>query len=165
MIIGGVNNTPLNDGGRYDPAADRWTGIATVGAPSPRFQTHRRVDRQPSAHLGRQTRLEHPHQHRRQLRSADEHLDRTEHEGCPVRPHRPHRRVGRHRDDDPGRPRPRPAQRRLPLPSTDTWSALSTENSPAGRSGHAALWTGDGMLLWGGYNSIFLNDTFRFSPQ
>lgn len=30
------------------------------------------------------------------------------------------------------------------------WSAISTENSPSPRFGHAALWTGKEMIVWGG---------------
>lgn len=35
-------------------------------------------------------------------------------------------------------------------PQTDTWTPMSTTNAPAARSGHSAVWTGDGMLIWGG---------------
>jgi N-acetylneuraminic acid mutarotase len=35
-------------------------------------------------------------------------------------------------------------------PTTDSWSAASLTNAPAPRYGHAAQWTGDLMLVWGG---------------
>jgi hypothetical protein len=35
-------------------------------------------------------------------------------------------------------------------PALDTWSMLSALGGPGSRSGHAAVWTGDGMLLFGG---------------
>jgi N-acetylneuraminic acid mutarotase len=35
-------------------------------------------------------------------------------------------------------------------PATDTWAPLSRENAPTPRSGHTAVWTGREMLLWGG---------------
>jgi len=35
-------------------------------------------------------------------------------------------------------------------PSTDTWTATSTSNAPAGREQHTAVWTGTEMIVWGG---------------
>ena len=35
-------------------------------------------------------------------------------------------------------------------PSTDSWTATSTTNAPAGRSEHTAVWTGSEMIVWGG---------------
>ena len=37
-------------------------------------------------------------------------------------------------------------------PMTDTWVATSTENVPAGRRYHTAVWTGSEMIIWGGGN-------------
>src|SRR5205085_832769 len=37
-------------------------------------------------------------------------------------------------------------------PSTDSWTATSTANAPAARTGHRAVWTGSEMIVWGGYN-------------
>ena len=34
-------------------------------------------------------------------------------------------------------------------PSTDSWTATSTTNAPAGRV-HTAVWTGSEMIVWGG---------------
>src|SRR5207245_3514001 len=38
MVIwgGGANGVQLDTGGRYDPATDTWTAVATLNAPSPR---------------------------------------------------------------------------------------------------------------------------------
>ena len=38
-------------------------------------------------------------------------------------------------------------------PLTDTWEPLSTDDAPAARMGHAAVWTGGLMLVWGGQGS------------
>jgi N-acetylneuraminic acid mutarotase len=43
-------------------------------------------------------------------------------------------------------------------PSTDSWTLTATLNAPRARSGHAAVWTGSRMIVWGGYNNeIFLD--------
>ena len=44
-------------------------------------------------------------------------------------------------------------------PATNTWSAVTTANAPAGRWGHTAVWTGSKMIVWGGYgDGVTLND-------
>ena len=55
-------------------------------------------------------------------------------------------------------------------PSTDSWTATSTTNAPAGRARHSAVWTGSEMIVWGGYNygtSILniLNTGGRYNPS
>ena len=35
-------------------------------------------------------------------------------------------------------------------PSTDSWTATSTNNAPSGRVYHTAVWTGTEMIVWGG---------------
>jgi len=35
-------------------------------------------------------------------------------------------------------------------PGLDTWNLTSTLNAPEGRAGHAAVWTGSRMVVWGG---------------
>ncbi|PYK00107.1 MAG: hypothetical protein DME23_08145 [Verrucomicrobia bacterium] len=47
-------------------------------------------------------------------------------------------------------------------PVTATWSPVSTNNAPTPRLGHTAVWTGDEMIVWGGFgmptnSPIFLN--------
>ena len=39
---------------------------------------------------------------------------------------------------------------------TDTWYPLATENAPEARFGHQAVWTGDKLLIWGGFGSTGL---------
>jgi hypothetical protein len=48
-------------------------------------------------------------------------------------------------------------------PKTDTWRSLSTVNALAGESyngveGPTAIWTGAKMLIWGNYNTMFLDN-------
>lgn len=35
-------------------------------------------------------------------------------------------------------------------PATDSWQPMETRNAPDGRMYHAAVWTGDELLIWGG---------------
>ena len=38
-------------------------------------------------------------------------------------------------------------------PLTDTWTATAGTSAPGERAGHAAVWTGTKMLVWGGFNA------------
>jgi Protein metal binding site. len=38
-------------------------------------------------------------------------------------------------------------------PTINSWSPTSTINAPSARSGHAVVWTGTEMLIWGGYSA------------
>ena len=42
-------------------------------------------------------------------------------------------------------------------PITDSWTAISEVNAPAGRFNHTSVWTGGQMIVWGGQNSLSLN--------
>src|SRR5207248_1224526 len=49
-------------------------------------------------------------------------------------------------------------------PSTDSWTATSTSNAPAGRWAHTAVWTGSEMIVWGGAGSSGeLNTSGRYN--
>ncbi len=55
-------------------------------------------------------------------------------------------------------------------PAGDTWSLVTTTGAPAGRDGHAAIWTGSQMVVWGGfysvsYNEYYLNTGGRYNPS
>jgi N-acetylneuraminic acid mutarotase len=54
-------------------------------------------------------------------------------------------------------------------PSTDTWTATSTINTPSARAVHTAVWTGSEMVVWGGmfYDGTFhyLNTGGRYNPS
>ncbi|MCB1576018.1 MAG: hypothetical protein KDI81_01390, partial [Xanthomonadales bacterium] len=50
-------------------------------------------------------------------------------------------------------------------PDTDTWSAMSTDNAPAARFFHTAVWAGSEMIVWGGYDgTAYLNSGARYDP-
>ena len=48
----------------------------------------------------------------------------------------------------------------------NSWTAASTTNAPAGRLDHTAVWTGNEMIVWGGYsgNQSFHNGA-RYNPD
>lgn len=51
-------------------------------------------------------------------------------------------------------------------PSTDTWRALPTSGAPSARLEHAAVWTGEQMLIAGGRNgSTVPGGFFAYDPQ
>ena len=53
-------------------------------------------------------------------------------------------------------------------PGTDNWTPTSTVNVPSARFGHAAVWTGSDMIVWGGtdamVNHTYLHTGGRYSP-
>ena len=53
-------------------------------------------------------------------------------------------------------------------PSTNTWTATSTNNVPEARENHTAVWTGSEMIVWGGFDDEFfedLNTGGRYNPN
>jgi N-acetylneuraminic acid mutarotase len=52
-------------------------------------------------------------------------------------------------------------------PTNDTWSATTTISAPRRRYSHTALWTGNEMIVWGGYSSDLqsaVNTGSRYDP-
>jgi N-acetylneuraminic acid mutarotase len=52
-------------------------------------------------------------------------------------------------------------------PGTDSWTATSTTNAPAGRYLHTAVWTGGEMIVWGGFDGFpaGFNTGGRYNPS
>jgi N-acetylneuraminic acid mutarotase len=47
----------------------------------------------------------------------------------------------------------------------DTWDPGALDDAPTPREGHASVWTGSQMLVWGGGgNGTYLNSGFRYDP-
>lgn len=46
-------------------------------------------------------------------------------------------------------------------PTTNSWVATNTTNTPDGRFDHTAVWTGDEMIIWGGAS---LDPNFIYVP-
>jgi N-acetylneuraminic acid mutarotase len=51
-------------------------------------------------------------------------------------------------------------------PQTDTWSATTTVGVPAARDFHAAVWTGNEMLVFGGGDggNLSYNTAYSYAP-
>ena len=52
-------------------------------------------------------------------------------------------------------------------PNTDSWTATNTTSAPVGRDQHTAVWTGNEMIVWGGFNFSQggqLNTGGRYDP-
>jgi N-acetylneuraminic acid mutarotase len=49
-------------------------------------------------------------------------------------------------------------------PATDTWTEITMTGAPSPRL-TSGVWTGDGLLTFGGYNGTHFNDTWFYSPQ
>src|ERR1700675_34178 len=49
----------------------------------------------------------------------------------------------------------------------NTWTATSTTNAPSGRELHTAVWTGNEMIVWGGYEALVgeLNTGAKYDPS
>ena len=50
-------------------------------------------------------------------------------------------------------------------PATNTWTATSTTNAPAGRLFHTAVWSGSQMVVWGGWGEVEFNTGGRYNPS
>lgn len=51
-------------------------------------------------------------------------------------------------------------------PDTDSWSVMSSTNSPSGRSLFTGVWTGTEMIIWGGWSgSTYLSNGRAYDPQ
>jgi hypothetical protein len=50
-------------------------------------------------------------------------------------------------------------------PNKDTWAATSTMNVPSPRSGHTGVWTGNRMIVWGGYSGGDTSTGGRYDPS
>jgi hypothetical protein len=56
------------------------------------------------------------------------------------------------------------------LPASDTWLAIpiptQSVGTPAGRENHTTIWTGQEMVIWGGYDGYqYLNTGGRYKPR
>ena len=51
-------------------------------------------------------------------------------------------------------------------PVSDSWTAIPTDGAPAPRAGHAAVWSGNGMIVWGGWDAANdeMNSGGRYNP-
>ena len=52
-------------------------------------------------------------------------------------------------------------------PNTDSWTPISTTNVPTARDSHRAVWTGNEMIVWGGFDEVvgYCNTGGRYNPS
>ena len=172
IVWGGSNGGGLNTGGRYSPSTDSWTTTSTTGAPSARY-AHTAVwtgsemivwgGFDGSSYLNTGGGYNPSSDSWTATSTTNAPTARQRHmavwigtqmivwggEGCPIGCFT---NIG-------GRYNP----------STDTWTATSTANAPAGRESHTAVSTGTEMIVWGGsfYDGSyhFLNTGGRYNPS
>jgi N-acetylneuraminic acid mutarotase len=164
IVWGGVDgSTYLNTGARYDPVADVWRAVSTVGAPSPRAR-HTAV--WTGQHLlvwgGTDNATG-------GLANGGRYDPTTDTWSALSRVGAPSARLwhsavwsgeemlvwGGNRAStgvgffgDGGRYRP----------STDSWVPISATGAPTPRERHTAVWSGDEMIVWGGFNDAGFGD-------
>jgi N-acetylneuraminic acid mutarotase len=151
----------LNTGGRYDPAADKWRTITTVGAPPAAAQAV-------AAWTGREIIVWGGQEYKTGATTNtggryDPVLDSwrsTSLIGAPTdREYQTGVWTGREfviwggvsKGDRAGGSYSIMNTGARYDPKTDAWAALSRLNAPSPRLGHTAVWTGQGMLIFGGY--------------
>jgi N-acetylneuraminic acid mutarotase len=154
----------LNDGGRYNPAANSWTAVKTIGAPAPR-EAHTAVWTGSEMIIWGGSATSYFNDGGRYNPTADNWAATTT-SGAPE---------GRYFHEAVwtgnemivwsgikiASPRPNDGGRYNP--QANSWSAMAV--GPVGRDAHTMVWTGREMLLWGGFTgSSFLNDTWSYTP-
>jgi N-acetylneuraminic acid mutarotase len=180
IVWGGANTTKaLGDGGRYNPARDSWRPISTDGAPNPRLGHVAVWTGKEMIVWGGTTR-------ERDAQSVYfENGARYDPEADAWRPistiGAPKGRVstfavwtgtemvvwGGVNDvqaggvNDPNRYVSTGARYN---PATDTWTEMTATGAPPARL-TCGVWTGEGLLTFGGYNGTHLNDTWYYSPS
>jgi hypothetical protein len=49
-------------------------------------------------------------------------------------------------------------------PAINTWTATTTDSSPSGRQKHTAVWTGNKMIVWGGFDGNYVGTGGIYDP-
>jgi N-acetylneuraminic acid mutarotase len=177
IIWGGTDGTDRNTGARYDPIANSWASTSTDGAPSPRVLTS-------AVWTGTEMLVWGGYEEDNGLAldgdgarydPARDTWSPMSNVGAP-QAREGHTAVwtgnrmvvwgGNGRDA--GGIGSNLATGGVYEPSTDTWSPVSQAGAPQGRVFHAALWTGDRMIVYGGFGNAGsadrLNDGGRYDP-
>ena len=142
----------LNDGGRYNPAANSWTAVSTTGAPAARY-SHTAVWTGSEMIVWGGYNDGTYFERRRALQSGGQQLDGGDHHRRRAPAQRSHGGVDGQRDDRLGRIRQQQRfERRRALQSGGQQldGGHQHHGAPAARYGHTAVWTGSEMIVWGG---------------
>jgi N-acetylneuraminic acid mutarotase len=184
IVWGGANATrALNDGARYDPARDSWRPVSADGAPSPRLAhvafwtgkemlvwggTTREVDTQ-GVYFENGARYNPETDTWRPLSTIGAPMGRVV--GTAFWTGKEMIVWGGVNDAqarkglagfDPNRYVGTGARYN---PATDTWTEITLTGAPSSRVAASGVWTGGGLLLFGGYNGTHFNETWFYSPS
>ena len=169
IIWGGATHIPgtlLNSGGRYNPATNSWTAVATAGAPSPR-RHHTAVwtgtemivwggsDGGAANTGGRYNPATNTWTPTNSLAPAGRKHHTAVWTGSEMIVWGG-ANAGAAQFNNGGRYNP----------AGNYWTALTTTGAPAAREYHTAVWTGSELIIWGGLGSDYsgLNAGGRYNP-
>ena len=171
IVWGGADPLPFNSGGRYNPSTDSWIATSTTNAPVARaLHTAVWTESQMVVWGGTDLVVTDFNTGGRYDPSADS-WTATSTTNAPD-PRASHTAVWTDRGTDSemivwggfdGTDLVNTGGRYNP--STDNWTTTSTANAPPGRQYHAAVWTGDQMIVWGGAGTDVFNTGGRYCAQ
>src|SRR2546421_3276460 len=141
IVWGGAHDTALYTGGSYDPSIDSWTATSIANVPAGR-----------SYHSAVWTGSE-------MIIWGGSGQGTDLNTGWKYNPN----------VTSPPTPTPTP----LPYlntggrynPKTDSWTGMSTGNTPDSRAFHTAVWTGKDMIVWGGTGQFPMNTGGKYNPN
>ena len=176
IVWGGGNATKaLNDGGRYNPAKDAWKPISTEGAPSPRINqvaiwngkemiVWGGAAREPSAssdYYENGARYDPKTDSWKPISTVGAPKGRVQ--SAAVWTGTEMIVWGGVNDSQAGDGSRFVGTGARYNPATDTWTEMTPTGAPSPRL-TTAVWTGEDLLLFGGYNGMHLNETWLYSP-
>ena len=156
IVWGGSNTTLLNSGARYNPVTDSWSATSTVGAPTARhnhtavWSGNQMIVWGGFDGIFRNTggRYNPVANSWAATATAGAPTARTEHTAAWTGGEM---LVWGGRGGTVPTPVPLATGGRYD-PAGNAWSAIPATGAPAARIGHTALWTGDELLVWGGFD-------------
>jgi N-acetylneuraminic acid mutarotase len=173
IIWGGYDGTSLNTGGRYNPTTDTWTMVSTNGAPSGR-RLHTAVWTGSEMIIWGGDNAGAPRSDAARYNPATDTWSAVAAAGAPSN-RTLHSAVwtgtnmivwgGCTHSFLIGSDGTYFTNGASYSPASNSWAPLPDGDAPSGRELFSALWTGDHMIIFGGFNgSSYLNDTHAFDP-
>jgi N-acetylneuraminic acid mutarotase len=165
IVWGGNNGANLNNGGRYNPAANSWTAVTAAGAPAGRYHHTAVWTGCEMIVWGGYNGSSSLNDGGRYNPAANSWTAATT-AGAPAGRYH-HTAVWTGSEmivwggqnlisyfNDGGRYNP----------AGNSWTAVTTTGAPAARFFHITVWTGSEMIVWGGYGGSYFNDGGRYNP-
>jgi N-acetylneuraminic acid mutarotase len=166
IVWGGIHNSPVNTGGRYDPTTDSWTATSTTNAPTARYAHTAVWTGSEMIVWGGDDNSGFPNTGGRYNPTTDTWTATSTANAPTGRQDHTAIWTGSEMivwDGDNGSPLNSGGRYN---PSLDSWTPTSTTNAPTARTVQSAVWTGSEMIVWGGYesNGIPLNTGGTYNP-